>query len=74
MNERELKFIIGNLPYEAVIELTKNAGGATDIDGLRRWTYEQFFGPIPPGADVYPTCESSDCYRPGHLGLFGETE
>lgn len=74
MNARELRLIIDNLPYEAVIELTKHSGGSSDIDGLRRWAYEQLVGPIPPGAGVYPSCQTPDCYNTDHLELFGETE
>ena len=74
MNARDLKIIVDHLPDEAVIELTKYSGGSSDIDGLRRWTYEQVIGPIPKGAGVYPSCQTPDCYNPEHLELFGETE
>ena len=34
-----------------------------------RWTYEHFFGPIPPDKQLNHTCNRPDCVRPEHLYL-----
>lgn len=33
----------------------------------RRWLWEQLFGPVPPGLNVYCTCGTLTCISPHHM-------